>query len=138
MIGIIENTFDLNAFRRAALREYENKLINQCHSYMILFFVCKRSYCKQLALWWKKFKKTQRYPENIWTITFKKYRIMFYSFVYVKLSINKRISFPTCNWRGPPIGFHGIRDKAFLSHGIQDLLKKSHWIRDWESLQDAG
>ena len=32
--------------------------------------------------------------------------------------------------KGPPIGFHGMQDKAFLSHGIRDLLKKSHGIRD--------
>ena len=32
--------------------------------------------------------------------------------------------------KGPPIGFHGTRDKAFLSHGIRDSLKKSHGIRD--------
>ena len=25
--------------------------------------------------------------------------------------------------KGPPIGFHGIRDKAFLSHGIRDSQK---------------
>ena len=31
---------------------------------------------------------------------------------------------------GPPIGFHGIRDKAFLSHGIRDSLKNSYGIRD--------
>ena len=27
--------------------------------------------------------------------------------------------------RGPPIGSHGIRDKAFLSHGMRDSQKNS-------------